>query len=206
MGIVLGRARRERVAALPLLVAPAANAHTGLVGHGDFLAGFLHPLSTIEDVLAYLAIGILAALQSPRCKSALPLFWIANAGGLAAALALPVNTTVDAVNIASLVILGGIVAADVAVPRSLLFGTALAFGASHGVTNGAAVVSGIAPYLFLPGAATAAIVASAYGYVTTENLLQEDRLWIRIALRTAGSWLAAIGMLVLATTWKARFG
>jgi hypothetical protein len=39
----------------------------------------------------------------------------------------------------------------------------------------------------------------------TDYLVQRKQTWIPIAVRVAGSWLTAVGILVLAATGKALF-
>jgi hypothetical protein len=48
-------------------------------------------------------------------------------------------------------------------------------------------------------------VVTAYGFITTDWLLRRKIGWVRIALRVAGSWIAAIGILVLAVIWRTLF-
>jgi len=44
---------------------------------------------------------------------------------------------------------------------------------------------------------------TAYGLIVTDYLLRRKAGWIHIAVRVAGSWIAAIGILVLATSGAA---
>jgi urease accessory protein len=57
-------------------------------------------------------------------------------------------------------------------------------------------------YLFILGVGLAGLVVTGYGLVVTDYVLRKNVGWMRIAVRVAGSWIAAIGMLVLATSWK----
>ena len=59
-----------RLLAVAVMVGMPAQAHAHLVNTrlGDFYGGMLHPLSGLEDVLAWFALAILAALQDPRAR------------------------------------------------------------------------------------------------------------------------------------------
>jgi urease accessory protein len=196
------RIARRALGAGLALAAGAAHAHSTAQGIGDFYAGFLHPVTAPEHVLPFVALGALAAQQAPRGQRALPLFWVALMGGAALALALPATAWAGFVNILSSLVLGGLIALNRRLPLSLLLGLAAAFGISHGVANGSAITDTIRPFLFIPGVGLAALVTTGYGLVFTDWLLRRKAAWIPIAVRVAGSWIAAIGMLVLATSWK----
>jgi urease accessory protein len=194
---------RGALSAALTLCAGAAHAHSSAQGVGDFYAGFLHPLTAPEHILPFFALGILAGQQAPRGQLALPLFWVALMAGAALALALPDVAWVGFVNILSSLVLGGLIALNLRIPLVLLLALAAAFGICHGIANGSAMADTIRAYLYIPGVGLAALVATGYGLVFTDWLLRRKAAWIPIAVRVAGSWIAAIGMLVLATSWKA---
>jgi urease accessory protein len=196
------RLARSAVGAALALAAPAALAHSTAQGIGDFYAGFLHPLTAPEHVLPFFALGVLAAQQSPRGQLALPLFWVAVIAGAALALLAPGIPGVDFANILSALVLGGLIALNARLPRALLFALAAVFGLTHGIANGTVITGAIRPYLFIPGLGLAALMTSGYGLVFTDWLLRRKATWIPIAVRVGGSWIAAIGMLVLASSWK----
>jgi urease accessory protein len=79
---------------------------------------------------------------------------------------------------------------------------ALVFGLSHGFANGTAVTPLVKPYLFIPGVGLAGLVVTGYGVIMTDYVQRRKVGWMTIAVRVAGSWIAAIGLLVLATSWK----
>jgi urease accessory protein len=190
------------VAAAQSIAASGAHAHSTAQGIGDFYAGFLHPVTAPEHVLPFFALGVLAAQQAPRGQAALPLFWVVLMAGAALALWQPALPWVGFVNILSALVLGALIALNARLPGALLFALAAVFGLTHGVANGTAITATIRPYLFIPGLGLAALVITGYGLVFTDWLLRRKAGWIKIAVRVAGSWIAAIGMLVLATSWK----
>ena len=188
------------------LLSSAAHAHSSAKGVGDFYAGFLHPLTALEHVLPFLALGVLGGQQGQRSQVALPVFWVALMLGAAAALWLPRVPGVDFANILSAFVFGALIAAALPLPALVYAALALVFGLSHGYANGLAVTASIKPYWFIPGLGLAALVVSGYGVVVTDYVLRRKIGWISTAVRVAGSWIAAIGMLVLATSWKRLVG
>lgn len=179
----------------------SAWAHT-TKGVSDFHAGFLHPLTAPEHIIAFVALGILASLQGRYGLRALIFFWSAGAVGATAALWMPAYTVIDLVNVASMMVWGGLVAANWSYPAAILYPLALLFGLTHGLANGDAIEPPLKAYLFIPGYVVASIVVVSIGLVTSDWLLQRQIGWVKIALRVVGSWIAAIGVLVLAAHWK----
>jgi urease accessory protein len=204
------RARRDAArgaAALCLaLLATGAQAHSSVPGVGDFYAGFLHPLTALEHVLPFLALGMLCGQQGQRAQAALPLFWVALMLGAAAPLWLPGLPWVDLINILSGLVLGALIAAAAALPVPIYLVLALVFGLSHGYANGTAITQIIRPYLFIPGVGLAGLVVTGYGVVMVDYLLRRKIGWMATAVRIAGGLIAAIALVVLATGWKRLTG
>jgi len=188
------------------LASSAVHAHSSAKGVGDFYAGFLHPLTALEHVLPFLALGVLAGQQGSRSQAALPVFWVALMVGAAVALWLPHLRGADLANIASALVFGALIAAAFPLPTMVYIALAVVFGLSHGYANGLAITPPIKPYLFIPGLGLAALVVSGYGVVVTDYVLRRKVGWMSIAVRVTGSWMAAIGLLVLATSWKRLVG
>ena len=200
-----GAAQAAATLALALSAA-GAHAHTSAKGVGDFYAGFLHPLTALEHVLPFLALGMLAGQQGQRSQASLPVFWIALMLGATAALWLPSLPAVDLTNILSALVLGALIAAAFPLPAPVYIVLAVLFGLSHGYANGTVITPLIKPYLFIPGVGLAGLVVTGYGVIATDYVLRRKVGWMSIAVRVAGSWIAAIGMLVLATSWKRLVG
>jgi urease accessory protein len=110
---------------------------------------------------------------------------------------------VGILNIFSAILFGALVAAAWSLPMALCYVIATVFGLSHGFANGAGMIGQTRPYLFIPGVALAGLAVTAYGLIVTDYLLRRKASWIHIAVRVAGSWIAAIGILVLATSFGA---
>jgi urease accessory protein len=193
---------RAGAALLLALFSHAVHAHSGAQGIGDFYAGFLHPLTALEHVLPFFALGLLTGQQGTKSQGAPALFAIALMLGAVACLWLPGVPAIDLVNIVSALMLGALIAAAFSLPTPVYLGLALLFGLSHGYANGAAIGPPMKAYLFILGVGLAGLVVTGYGLVVTDYVLRKNVGWMRIAVRVAGSWIAAIGMLVLATSWK----
>jgi len=190
-------------AACLMAMATSAQAHTAAKEVGDFYAGFLHPVTALEHVLPLLALGLFVGQQGHRATAALLVFSLMLMLGAASALWLPAMPYVGLLNILSAVLLGGLVAAAWRLPIALVQGLAVVFGLSHGFANGTAVAGAIKPYLFIPGVGVAGLIVPAWAMVATDFVLRQKAGWMHIAVRVAGSWIAAIGILVLATSGRA---
>jgi hypothetical protein len=157
--------------------------------------GIGHLLVTPEDLLPVLVLALFAGLRGARSGRrvlyVLPSAWLV--GGCVGLLAhgLPVFP----IPALSLLILGTLVAADLRVPPPAV--TALVHGSLNGVAMrqaglGALGLLGLLAALFVLVALVAACVVS----------LQQQ--WTRMAIRVAGSWMAALGLLMLG--WALRRG
>jgi urease accessory protein len=197
------QAARSGLTACLLFAADSAFAHSAARGAGDFYAGALHALTALEHVLPFLALGILAGQQGRKAESILLVFCLSLAAGASAALWAPPLHYIGLLNIVSAILFGGLVAASWSLPMAVYYGLALVFGLSHGFANGAGMLEQTKPYLYIPGVALAGLAVTAYGLMVTDYLLRRKADWIHIAVRVAGSWIAAIGILVLATSGAA---
>jgi hydrogenase/urease accessory protein HupE len=182
------------VAALTLLPTPA-HAHLVTTGLGPLYDGISHLFLSFEDLLPLVALALLAGLNGPRAGR-LALFFAPAAwllGGLvgftAGAPLLP--GTVTAV---SFLVLGGLTAADRPLPPTAVTALAAALGLVHGWLNGAGIAEAGREALGLVGIVSAVfvVVALLAAFVVWLRLP-----WTRIAVRVAGSWIAAIGLLLL---------
>ena len=175
-----------------------ACAHLVSTRFGDFYGGMLHPLTALEHVLPMVALGLLAGLQDPRVARWLLLAAPAGlACGLALALVAPNLTVIPVLNRGSFVLLGVLVALGVRLPTAALVTIAGVFGLTHGYENGLSLGESIQMHLFALGVVAVGFVGWALITATTISLVRRAG-WMRIAVRAAGSWVAAIGLMVLA--------
>ena len=98
----------------------------------------------------------------------------------------------------SILVLGGLVAADLCLPAGAVAVLAIALGLVHGFLNGTVLREGPGT-LGLIGIMAVLFVVVALG---SAFVLSLDKSWARVAVRVAGSWIAAIGLLMLG--WALR--
>jgi urease accessory protein len=184
--------------------AASADAHSTVKGVGDLYAGLLHVLTALEHVLPFIALSLLAGQRGlkARAEAVLLVFPVALMAGAACALWLPPVPGLAFFNVASAILLGGLVAAAWPLPGAVFYGLVVIFGVSHGFANGEAISGSIKAYLFILGIGLAGLAVLAYGTLMVDFLLRRKAGWITIAVRVAGSWIAAIGVLVLATAGR----
>lgn len=184
--------------------ADVACAHVASAQAGAFYAGLLHPLTALEHVLPMLALGLLAGQRGlSEGQGVLLAFVVALAAGAGLAPPGAAPGWIPPLNVGSLVVIGGLVAAAWRLPAALLYALALGFGATHGHANGAALPPDLSPPIFAIGLVAAALLTTGYGLVVADALSRLKPAWPRIAVRVAGSWVAAVGILVLGMSGKA---
>ena len=160
----------------------------------------LHPVSALEHAVPILALGLLAGQQGARpARWLLLVLPLALLLGATIAIAAPALSWVPVLNLASFAVLGALVAGAWRLPLPVLIALAALFGLSHGYENGMAVTPDVAAHLFVPGLALIGFVAAAVVSATTLALTARAE-WLRIAVRVAGSWIAAVGILMIGVT------
>ena len=172
-----------------------AHAHLVNTGLGPFFDGISHLALTVEDLLPVLALALLAGLRGAqhgrRLLFVLPLAWLL--GGLAG-LDRSTEVLVPELTTLSFVLLGVLVAADRKLPVNGVSMIGVAFGLLHGYLNGTAMAQAQLGAVGILGIVSAVFVCVAL--VSGHVVLLRDG-WPRIAIRVAGSWIAAIGFLML---------
>ena len=173
--------------------ATPASAHSVNKRFGDFYGGMLHPVTAVEHLFPVLALGLLAGQQGARVARWVVLaFPIGLCVGVMLGTNFAPNDYISWTNKISLLVLGLLVAASVRVPLSGLLAIALLLGAAHGYEYTAGIPQRVTMHMFLPGMLVSGIALVAVMAATAVSL----RLpWQQIALRVAGSWIAAIGLL-----------
>jgi hydrogenase/urease accessory protein HupE len=175
-----------------------AAAHLVTTGMGPVYDGIGHLLLTPEDLVPVLTLALFAGLRGAapgrRAMFLLPVAWLA--GGL---IGLRVSATpAFPVPAASFMILGTLVAADLRLPANGVAVLAVVLGLVHGFLNGTALRQG-AGGLGLLGIMAALFVLVALASAFVVSL---ERPWTRIAVRVAGSWVAASGLLLLGWAFR----
>jgi hydrogenase/urease accessory protein HupE len=179
--------------------AAPAEAHLVNTRFGDFYDGMLHPTTAIEHMVPWAALGLLAGLHPKAGRWMLLTFPVGLAVGTVLARLVPDVDFVSAVNLGSFMLLGALVALALPMPAAVLGGLALLLGASHGYANGLAMNDTTNAWLFTPGAVTVGYLVVLLVAAVTAIVAQK---WgpARIAVRAAGSWIFAIGVLMLGTS------
>lgn len=193
-----------RLAAALSLIPGAAFAHDLSDRYGVFLDAAIHPLTEIDHVLAFFALGLLAGQQgTPAARRSVAAFIAGLLLGVVLSTILPVSPDalrfLGGLNLASLFVLGALAAAALRLPSWLVAFLAALFGASHGLENGLDL-AGALSVLSAVGILAAGLVAAAPVAVLVVRLRAG---WQRVAVRVAGSWVAAIGLIVLGLRFRA---
>lgn len=182
------------------LVPTTAEAHLVTARFGDFYSGALHPLTALEHVIPWLAVGLLAGLQEIRTGRWMVLvFPVAIFAGTCGSAVWPSMALLSMVNLASFIVLGALVALAWRLPPPVLLGLGAAFGFSHGYENGLAAPPDGKLWLFGVG-----VTAAGYVIVTLITALTvvitRRRGWPKVAVRAVGSWIGAIGIMLVGLT------
>jgi urease accessory protein len=195
---MIRRANLRRTAQITLavtltLASGAAQAHLVTTGLGPVYDGVAHLALSPEQYVPILGAALYAGLGGkPSARLAivlLPMAWfIGNMlGGLSGAPSLAAPTWLF------LLLIGGLVAADLRLPGRAPAACAAAIGFALGYSNGLATAQFSQPLRTALGA-TATIFVAASLVAAAASAASG---WKRIAVRVAGSWIAASGLLAL---------
>ena len=185
--------------AIVLLFPARATAHLVTTGLGPFFDGVTHLGVTRGDLLPVVAVALLAGLRgkgpSREVLFLLPLAWFVG-GLLGMQLQWSVPLTVTTI---SFLTFGGLVAADAKLPVGMVAALVTAFGVMHGFINGVEVITAGIGWTGLVGATVSLFVVLA---LATAFVVSLQAAWMRIAVRAAGSWIAAVGLLLLGWSFR----
>ena len=196
--------RAASLLAMTAAAATPAQAHLMNSGFGPFYDGLAHPLLSPEDLLPAVAMTLLAGLGGARAGrfvlAILPAAWLVGmvaGAGIAAAIGLPGAPAWLIAVVTAL--MGALVAADLRLPLAAVIAIAAALGALHGYDNGRDLAATTGALVAIAGIACSlfALVSLLAGQVA---VLQAH--WARLAVRISGSWIAAVGLLMLG--WSVR--
>jgi len=189
--------RFRRAALLTLLLASTAisvaSAHPGH-GPADLSAGFLHPFSGWDHLLAMVAVGFWAAQRGGLSRWLMPAAFVSAMvlGAIAgiAGLAVP---GVDLLILGSVFMLGLLVAGAVRLPLAGGIALAALAGVFHGLAHGAEMPLDADSFRFLAGMVAGTVVLHALGLAG--GLLAAKRRPAMI--RWAGAGVVAGGIALL---------
>jgi hydrogenase/urease accessory protein HupE len=183
-----------------LLWPSISQAHLVNTGLGPFYDGVSHLAMSPDDLLSALALALLAGLSGARAGRhvlfLLPPVWLV--GGLFG-LRFDQEVSPALFTILSFLVTGVLVAWDRKLPLMLISGLTCCFGLLHGFLNGTAMAQAGGGFLALFGICLAVFVLTA---LFSGLVVSLKAYWARITVRVAGSWIAAIGLLMLGWTYR----
>ncbi|HWK63297.1 MAG TPA: HupE/UreJ family protein [Rhizobiaceae bacterium] len=193
-----GRATTGIAAAAILVATAPARAHAPLEGVGEFYTGLLHPIIVPAELLATVAVGLLLGFCGPKhCRLGIPFL----AAGLILGLAAGVLWTAHGISTglllgvalaaAALVTSGLRVRAGAVAVLALIGGVAVGLDAQPDAETFASAL--------LAGAATVLSV-TLLTLILAALVLNRKKFWQEVAVRVAGSWITASGVLYF--TWR----
>lgn len=193
------------ILAVPVVLAfstASASAHIMMEGAGELTNGALHPLMTPAHVLVLLAAGLLCG-QNARDKDANPLRVFAPV--LAVALLATLASFLTGELWQPLVIgvslaLASLVALEVRLPRAAVVVLTVLSAVVIGLDSGAEADSTFAKVKTLAG--TWVTAGALVFYISACASNAAGKPWARTAIRVFGSWIVAIGLMVLAFALK----
>jgi urease accessory protein len=165
---------------------------------GGLVGGLINPLLAPAHVVALIGLGLLAGRNARW--TVIAAFGLGLGGGLGAIAWGIGETPASDVLLAAAVLCGLIAASAFAAPARLAAPLALVAGVAFGLDSPPQTISLRDAVLMLIGTACGGVAALA---VLAFAASAVARVWQGIALRVAGSWIAAIAILVLALRWAA---
>ena len=190
---IMNKKTVARAAALALLTGPTlAFAHTGHYDGGGLVQGVMHPLGGLDHLLAMVAVGLWAAYAGGRALWALPAAFVGMmlAGAMLgfAGIALPF---MEPLILASVMVLGLLVAFNVRMP--LVPGMALIalFGVFHGQAHALEMSAGAGALAYAAGFASVTALLHASGIALGQWLLAgRGARFIGFGMASAGLFMA----------------
>jgi urease accessory protein len=190
--------KRSALFLIPALIAlpSAVQAHLVNSGLGPFYDGSLHLLLSPGDLLGLIAIALLAGLQGPKAgrlvTMTLPVCWLI--AGLIG-MQLPAMLDLPWLTMLAFGTLGLLVAADIKLPPAAVTTLAALYGLLQGLQNGSALASIGADMTALFGIVMTSLVIAL---LIAAAVILIRAPWARILIRVGGSWLVAVGVMMLA--------
>ena len=182
-------------AALSVLLASPAMAHTGLGGVSGFGHGFFHPIGGLDHILAMVAVGVLAAQQGGRALWAIPLAFVAMmAVGGALGMAGVAVPFVEQGIVGSVIILGGVVALGRRMPVAAAMAMVGLFAIFHGHAHGAEMPVDAAGLEYGLGFMAATALLHMSGIALTVAVQKAVAQSAPLAARIGGALIAMAGL------------
>ncbi|MDE2372116.1 MAG: HupE/UreJ family protein [Burkholderiales bacterium] len=203
----MSRRRRIQVRSIAgafALASAVAQAHLVQTGVGSGYDGAAHLFASAPDWLALLALALLAGaagragLSGARAAvCAAPLAW--GLGLLLGSASADLTwTATPAASVLPFAVAGAAVAAGWRPRRPALTALTIAVALTRGAAQGLAQGPQTIDALYVVGAVAA---VACLHTLATAAVAAPRAAWTRIAVRALGSWLAALGLLMLGWSW-----
>lgn len=170
-----------------MLLATTVQAHPGHIGDHEvthmFAHGFSHPLTGIDHLLVMLAVGIWSALTHKTVREAIALPFIFSALLLIGAVLGVAGFSLPAVEpmiMASLLVLGLLIASQFTMKNSYSFVLVGLFALFHGLAHGMELPQSNGAFAFIAG------------FMTTTLALHLVGLFAGFKLKAQGKWLSRL--------------
>jgi urease accessory protein len=190
-------------ALLALLLLPGrAEAHLISTGMGPVYDGIGHFFLSPEDILPAILVSLMAGQRGPRpgrwTLVFLPGAWVvAGLVGLHCGSLVMSQPKLSAMIAATFFIPGVLVASDLRLPEAVVAAVVIALGLVHGFFDGmTSIQEGLSVHDGVLAFIGVAVVLFVIATLATAGVISLRWYWTRIAVRVAGSWMAAIGFLL----------
>jgi urease accessory protein len=181
--------------ALPLLLAPAAQAHVGHQELGGLMRGFQHPFGGLDHILAMLAVGLWAAQLGGVARWSVPLAFVGVMilGGMVGMIGLEMPFAEQGILLSDL-LLGAIVLGAIRLPLAVSMSIVSIFAVFHGYAHGAEMPTSISVWEYAAGfvGATALLHSCGLGVALAIQTIHQDKI---VQLAGAGILIASLFMI-----------
>ena len=175
-------------------------AHLVNTGLGPFYDGILHLAMSPDDLMNALALALLAGISGAKAGRyvifLLPSIWLV--GGIIGLYA-DQEISWSVFSTLSFLVAGSMVAMEYRPPFLMLLIITGGFGFLHGFLNGTAMSQNNGGWLSLLGISLAVFILVA---LISAQVASIKSMWVRTVVRIAGSWMAAVGLLMLGWSFR----
>lgn len=177
-----------------LCAATPAYAHALGEGFNDFWGGVVHPAIAFDQAAAIIGLGlILARFPEDDERPLFPIAFVSILGGLIVGGYLPAEWSSLLIPIALMVT--GFALINIKEVSTRAPQTVIAFyGIINGLSFGVEIPEASSDFLFSAGILSTTTITVGYTLLLWQKF---SRPWCEIAVRIIGSWLFAIGLMVL---------
>lgn len=176
-----------------LVYAPAALAHAGPPHVHSLAAGFAHPFTGFDHLLAMVAVGLWAGMNGGRAIWAWPAAFVAlMLGGAAVGAAHIALPLVEAGILMSVIVFGFLVAAGLRAPAWAGALLIAAFAVLHGHAHGSELPAGASVAAYMTGFALATALLHAIG--ATAAAMAARQGGAQLAVRALGAMVLVAGL------------